>query len=105
MKKVILFLLLTVPVYAGDYDFQTYNALDDINREQKRHDQAEELYQIMDSEPRSVTHEVVINDAGDGCHWAQYVFDDGTARTMDSQDGFRHKLYVKVCEDDPPLDK
>lgn len=75
-------------------------------------DQADQLRRIADaqedmaftammSKPQTIRVPVIINEAGSGCHWAAWCHKDGSPIWYSADDGKRHRVYVKVCEDDP----
>lgn len=61
--------------------------------------QTERVADALENQQRTV----VINDAGEGCYWARYVDKKGRQKTLDSTDGYRRKIFVRICEDDPKI--
>ena len=90
-------LFFVVPIRADQWtDWQSARALDDIaytNRERLMHER------IMDAARTDEPQTVIVNEAGEGCQWAQ-LMDHNKPRWFKADDGY-HRMYVKVCDDDP----
>lgn len=88
VKLIIGLMLLAAPAMANEFDEHAM-----ANAMEWQANSA--IIQTAFSQP------VVVNAAGDGCHWAVWTMDDGSPKTVKGEDGRVHKAYMKICDDDP----
>lgn len=98
-KKIILIIataFLSISIHGWSW------CESDMMREMKEDARAEEISGALEdiADAHTQIQTVIVNDAGDGCEWAEAVDNNGNPLWKKSGTTW-HRVYFKVCDDDP----